>query len=31
MARTTCNVGCDVVTAVIVDEQIERAEATKSA
>jgi DAACS family dicarboxylate/amino acid:cation (Na+ or H+) symporter len=31
MARTTCNVGCDVVTAVIVDEQIERAEASKSA
>lgn len=31
MARTTCNVGCDVVTAVIVDEQIDRAEAAKSA
>jgi DAACS family dicarboxylate/amino acid:cation (Na+ or H+) symporter len=31
MARTTTNVGCDVVTAVIVDEQIDRAEAAKAA
>ena len=31
MARTTTNVGCDAVTAVIVDEQINRAEARRAA